>query len=214
MAVDNIGVVLTTRGARTVRRDLETIGVSAGKAQTSVTLLRRAMGLLGAGLLIKQYATLSDEFINIRNRIKIVTSSMEELIEVHERLLSIANATRSSFRGTTELFVRLSLAAKALGIEQDRLLPVTKSINEAILLSGATAREAEAGLIQLSQGIAANRLGGDELRSVLEQLPVVADVIAKSMGITRGELRLMGEQGKITGEIVVEAFEKARVELE
>ncbi len=213
MAVDNIGVVLTTRGARTVRRDLETIGVSAGKAQTAVTLLRRAMGLLGAGLLIKQYATLSDEFINIRNRIKIVTSSMEELIEVHERLLSIANATRSSFRGTTELFVRLSLAAKALGIEQDRLLPVTKSINEAILLSGATAREAEAGLIQLSQGIAANRLGGDELRSVLEQLPVVADVIAKSMGITRGELRLMGEQGKITGEIIVKAFEKARVEL-
>jgi tape measure domain-containing protein len=213
MATEQIGIRLFTTGARTVRRDLETIGVSAGKAQTSVTLLRRSLGLLGAGAVIRQYAVLSDEFITIQNRLKIVTSGTKELAEAQKSLLSIANETRSSFRGTTELYVRLSLASKALGIEQDRLLPVTRSINQAILLSGATAREAEAGLIQLSQGIAANRLGGDELRSVLEQLPVVADVISKSLGITRGELRLMGEEGKLTGEVIVKAFEEAREEL-
>lgn len=49
---------------------------------------------------------------------------------------------------------------------------------------------------------------------MLEQLPVVADVIAKSLGVTRGGLRKLGEEGKISAEIVLDAFKGARIELE
>ncbi len=81
-------------------------------------------------------------------------------------------------------------------------------------ISGASAQEASAGLIQLSQGLASGTLRGDELRSVLEQLPKVADVIAQSLGITRGELRTFGEQGLITAEQVTTAFLEAGDELD
>jgi len=83
-----------------------------------------------------------------------------------------------------------------------------------VILSGAGVREAEAGLLQLSQGLASNTLQGDELRSVLENLPYVADVIAKHFGITRGELRKFGREGKISAKDILEAFKKAGTEID
>jgi tape measure domain-containing protein len=105
------------------------------------------------------------------------------------------------------------LAGKDLGITQKELTQFTESLNQAIILSGASAVEAQAGLIQFSQGIASGALRGDELRSVLEQLPVVADILAKELNVTRGELRELGAQGAITSDIILKAFANARVEL-
>jgi hypothetical protein len=57
-------------------------------------------------------------------------------------------------------------------------------------------------------------LRGDELRSIMEQLPMVADIIARHLGVTRGELWALGHQGKITSLDLVEAFRDAREEIE
>lgn len=172
--------------------------------------------LVGVSFLvvINELRQLSDTFINVQNRLKTVTDGEEELKNVTEELFAISERTRSSFQGTAELYARVGLSAKELGRTQSELLQFTESLNKAILLSGASAQEAESGLIQLSQGIASGALRGDELRSVLEQLPAVADVIAKSLGVTRGELRALGQEGKITADIVLDAFKQARVELD
>jgi lambda family phage tail tape measure protein len=172
--------------------------------------------LLGVSfvVVINELRQLSDTFINVQNRLKTVTNGEEELGATTEELFKIAERTRSSFQGTAELYTRVGLSAKELGRTQGELLQFTESLNKAILLSGASAQEAESGLIQLSQGIASGALRGDELRSVLEQLPAVADVIAKSLGVTRGELRALGQEGKITADVVLDAFKQARVELD
>jgi len=129
------------------------------------------------------------------------------------QLAAVAERTRTSFRGVTELFSRLAINSRELGVNQQQLINFTESLNQAIVISGAGTREANAALIQLSQGIASGTLRGDELRSVLEQLPVVADVIANSLGRTRGELRELGREGAITGEVIFNAFAEAREEL-
>src|SRR5690606_2602352 len=98
-----------------------------------------------------------------------VTTGTENLTTVTSRLFDVANRTRSSFEGTANLYARVALATKELGIGQQELLTFTERVNQAIILSGASAQEAQAGLIQLSQGLASGALRGDELRSVLEQ---------------------------------------------
>jgi tape measure domain-containing protein len=146
--------------------------------------------------------------------LKLVTEGTFELKAVQEELFAISQSTRTSFEANATLFNRLALSAKDLGVSLDDVLSVTKSLNQAVILSGAATTEASAGLIQLSQGVASNRLSGDELRSVLEQLPVVADVIAKQLGVTRGELKFFGEAGKISADTIFKAFANAREELE
>lgn len=206
-----INVVVRTSGVNVVRKELDEIdkkGDSLGKS------LRNAFAFLGGALLVRELIELSDAFTNVQNRLRIVTDGVDGLNEATAELLRISNDTRVSFTATAELYTRTALAVKELGRSQAETLQFTESLNQAVILSGASAQEAQAGLIQLSQGLASGTLRGDELRSVLEQLPVVADVIAKHMGVTRGELRELGKQGEITAEIILDSFKAARRELE
>lgn len=207
--------------ASQAQRGLDQTGRSADRARKrtdnlarSLSSLRRVMGFLGFGILVSGLTEYADAVTGVQNRLRILESDTTKLAQTTKDLKRVADETRSSFTGSAELYQRVGLASRNLGRENTNLLGIVKSVNQAIILSGATAKEANNGLIQLSQGIAANRLGGDELRSVLEQLPVVADVIAESMGITRGELRAFGEQGKITGDVVLTAFEQAAGKLD
>jgi len=213
MAKEKIEIVVTEKGAAKVTKNIKGIGTGATTAHSSVSALKGLLASLITVAALKKVQEYADTYTNIQNRLKIVTKNTAELNVVTKELFAIANRTRSSFEGTAEVYARTALALKDVGVSQRETLQFSESLNQAIILSGASATEAHAGMIQLSQGLASNRLSGDELRSVLEQLPAVADVIAKHMGITRGELRKMGEDGKITAKIVLDAFKAARGEL-
>lgn len=213
MTTERIDVIVTERGARTVRRNIEGIGQGATLAQGAVQLLRRTLVTLGAAFGVREVVRLVDSYTNLQNRLKTVTQGTAELGAVTQELFAVANRTRSSFENTVETFTRAALAVRELGIAQQQTINFTESLNQAILLSGATTQEANNALIQFSQGLASGALRGDELRSVLEQLPVVADVIAKEMGVARGELRELGRDGSITAGLILNAFKNAREEL-
>jgi len=199
------------RGSRTVRRELQGVERAADRLRTQI---RRAFAFGAIALAVRQVTNLADSFTNLQNRLRVVTDGQAELTNVTERLLGVSQRTRASFESTVELFARLAINARELGTTQQELVGFTQSINQAILISGASAKEANAALIQLSQGLASGSLRGDELRAVLEQLPVVADVIAQELGVTRGQLRELGAEGEITSEIIISAFQNAREELD
>lgn len=199
------------RGARAVERSLDRVEQRADRTRE---LLSRAFAFIGVGAGIQQLTTLVNTFDNLQNRLRTVTNSTSELAAVNQELFEISQRTRSSFEGSVELFARVARSTQRLGVSQQQTLQFTESLNQAILLSGATAQEAQAGLIQLSQGLASGALRGDELRSVLEQLPEVADVIAQSLNVTRGELRELGAQGQITAQVVLDAFAQASDDLQ
>jgi len=213
----------TRKVTERIGRRVRVGGIKKAKAETDKlgNSVQRVTGLLaGLGItvgvreLIGGFVRLSDTFTNYQNRLKIVTKDTDDLRKVTRELFQIADDTRSAYGATAELFARVSLASKELGKSQSELLTFTKALNQAVILSGASAQEARAGIIQLSQGIASGALRGDELRSVLEQLPKVADTLAKSLGVTRGELRKLGEAGKLTGAKVVDAMTRAAAKLE
>lgn len=214
MAEERIDIVITERGSRVVKRNLEDIGKTSKNSADGVQLLKRAMGALGLGLGIRELTRFLDINTRLENRLRATGLAGKELTGVYRALFNAANDTRSSLEGSVELYSRLAISSKELGVSQSQLVDFTKSLNQAILLSGAGAQEAQNGLIQLSQGMASGALRGDELRSVLEQLPTVADVIAKELGVTRGALRDMGEEGKISADIILRAFQNAKKELE
>lgn len=198
------------QGTRVVERQLVRVENAADRLRQT---LARAFAFIAVGAAVRQIIRMADTLTNLQNRLRLVTNGTEELNQVTEELFGIANRTRSAFEATGELYARLALSSKELGRSQQELLNFTESLNQAVILSGAAAQEARNGIIQLSQGIASGALRGDELRSVLEQLPAVADVIAKQLGITRGELRILGEQGKITADVILDAFKASREEL-
>ncbi|KKL10036.1 hypothetical protein LCGC14_2559860, partial [marine sediment metagenome] len=204
--VSGIGKRIKTDKVRRFNRELRKTGDIGKQVRGIITQI---FGAIGVGLAIREIVRMSDVYQNFQNRLKIVTTSTEDLTAVTKQLFEVANDTPVSFAATAELFTRVSIATKNLGRTQKEVIAFTRTLNKAVILSGATAAEAKNGIIQLSQGLASGALRGDELRSVLEQLPKVADAISKSMGITRGELRKMGEAGKISADIIIDAMAKA-----
>ncbi len=213
MATETVRIRFLADGTRIVEREIQKIERRSKEAGDTLGFLKRALLGIGAATVIRGIIRTADAFTNLQNRIRLVTNSTQELNKVTLELLAISNRTRSSLDVNANLFNRLALSTKELQVPTSELLKITESLNQAVLISGATAQEAQAGLIQLSQGLASGTLRGDELRSVLEQLPVIADVISKSLGVTRGELRKLGAQGEITAQVVLKAFIEAREEL-
>lgn len=214
MTTENIDIRIREDGARVVRRNLEDIDPAARKAAGGVDYLKRMLAALGGVLAVRELVRLLDTFTQLENRLRSTGIEGAALTGVYRELLAISNQTRSSVEGSVELYARLAASSKELGVSQRQLIDFTKSLNQAIILSGASAQEAQGGLQQLAQGLASGTLAGEELKSILENLPAVADIIAKSMGKTRGELKKLGSEGKISAQIVLKAFQEAREELD
>lgn len=192
--------------SRVIERRLKIIEKQAERVRRAML---GAFQLAGIGFAVDQIVQLADAFTNIENRIRVVTDSQAELIAVTQKLFDISQATRVSVESTTELYSRLALTTRNLGTSQEELISFTETLNQALTLSGVTGAEAEGGLIQFSQGLGLGALKGDELRSVLEQIPVVADIIAKELGVVRSQLIKLGPTGVITTEVILRAFKNA-----
>lgn len=200
-------------GAHVVKRNIQDIGTSADGVQGSVKKLKTLLGGLVTTKVIKDTVMLADTYANLMNRLRVVTSGTYELTRAMEGIADISRETRSALESNVDMYARVAINTKQLGMVQEDVLRFSRQLNHAIILSGVTAREAQWGMVQFSQALASNALRGDELRAVLEQLPVVTDVIAKHFGVTRGELRKLGFEGRITAKDIIEAFNEAEAEL-
>jgi tape measure domain-containing protein len=163
---------------------------------------------LSFGALITETIKLADKYTLLDGRVKLVSKTSKEFEKAQENLFKIAQNTRIGYAKTLEVYARFARATEELGTSQDDLARLTDIVNKSIKISGATATEADAALIQFSQGIAAGALRGQELNSVMEQTPAIANAIADGMGIARTEIRKMAAEGKLTAEVVVKALLK------
>jgi tape measure domain-containing protein len=213
MATERIDIQITETGARRVKRSIEDIGQGASGAERALTLLKRALGGLGLAAAVRSILQTADAYTNMQNQLKLVTTGTMNLAVVTDELFGIAQRTRGSLEGTADVYTKVARQASALGLSQREVLTFTESLNQAIALSGSTAQQAEAGIRQLGQAIGSGALRGDELNSILENTGEVAKVIADGMGVTIGQLRKLGAEGKITGQAIVEAFNKAQESL-
>jgi tape measure domain-containing protein len=127
-----------------------------------------------------------------------------------------ANEAGISADNTIDAFARIARNGEALGASTNQLLQLSETIQKLGIVSNASAGEISAGQLQLSQALASGKLNGDELRSVMENLPALAKAIADGLGVSVGQLRSMGAAGELTGDKVFKALlsqtEKVREE--
>ncbi|SUB38194.1 Phage-related minor tail protein [Pasteurella multocida] len=158
-------------------------------------------------------ANTADSYKNYEARVHLVSRSNQEAQGTFKELMSIANETGQQFASTAELYTRVyrSMGSNANHAE---VLNFTKTVQQALVVSGAGAQESQAALIQLSQGLAAGALRGEEFNSVAEQAPIILEVLQKSLGKTRGELRKMAEEGKLSAQLIIAAMKESSDEIQ
>ena len=99
------------------------------KLTRSLGGMRSLFAGLGIGLVAREFLQLQDAATTIDNKIRLATRTTDELNAVYEELKNISNETRSSLEANAQLFQRIGLATKNLGLtykEQTNLIRGTR----------------------------------------------------------------------------------------
>ncbi|MFW1954317.1 tape measure protein [Acinetobacter guillouiae] len=202
------------RNARALDRELQSIERTGNYATTSMNSMsvaaRQLAGYLAGVVTVGTAIAKMDTYTGLNNKLKLVTKSQSELNTAMNDTFKIAQNTAQAWDSVAQIYQRFSDNAQRLNITQAKTAELTDTVAKAIAISGGSAASAEAALVQFSQALASNVLRGEELNSVMEQAPGLAKAIAQGMGITVGQLRSVAAEGKITGDVLVDALTKAR----
>ena len=188
------------------KNNLAQVSEQNKKATNTTRGLKTAVGALATVATAKKIVEYADSWKLTNSRLKLVTTSTENLTNVEEALFKTSQQTRQEYGATADLYARIAKASSEMGTSQNDLLKVTKAVNQAMIVSGATTQEASSVITQLSQGLASGVLRGEEFNSIMEGGSRVADALADSLGVARGDLRAMAEQGELTSEVVMQAL--------
>ena len=205
------------KAARAVQRDMASIQSSMSDAarrgaEEVAAGFRRvafeAVGLTSALAAVKAAVGKADEWTNLNNRLRLVTQGQAQFAAAQADVIRIAASSRQPLEATAELYQRIASNQSALGLSGVELARVVETISKTMVISGTSAAAAEGALTQLGQAFASGVLRGEELNSILEGAPALAQALADGLNVPRGKLRELGEAGKLSADQVVAALQR------
>lgn len=197
---------------RNIKRATDGMGNGFMTLRRTIGVVGSALAAVGAAKLAREAIQYSDAWKQVNNQLRQVSRSETELQAVRQNLITISRETNTELDSTVSLYSTLTRSTKEMGISSQEVADVTKTVNNLFMASGASAQEAGNAIRQLSQGLSAGALRGDEFNAVAENAPRIMDAIAEKLKMTRGELREFAAQGGITSKILVESLQDYREE--
>lgn len=180
----------------------------AAGAIKSLSGLRGALASIGAGALVAGMVRGAAAAEQLQLRLKLLSREYGETERVQQFVAQSAKTFGQSqveaAAGVADVYARL----RPLGTSLAEIETVYKGFNAVALASGTSAEAASGAFLQLSQALGSGRLQGDEFRSVAEQVPGILKLVANEMGVTVGQLKQLGSEGKITSDVLINALAK------
>jgi len=174
------------------------------QASKNITSFIRTTSIALGGLLAAGGITsISSQFTELSNRIALTTGRTSALASQQAKLFAVSRRSNAQLSTTINLYSSLALNTKA---SNEEALALTETLIKAGKIGGGSAATIDNAIIQLQQGLASGVLRGEELNSVLEGLPRVAQALAQELGKDIGQLKGLAAQGRITGEVVRDAL--------
>lgn len=148
----------------------------------------------------------SDEWSGARSRIGLQTGDSRTRDRSSQFLFQSAQNTGQSYSSLADTFVSLARGRESLGITNDQTLLLSNTLSKLLTIGGGSQGSQDAALTQFGQAMNSGVLRGDELNSVIEQAPRLAQAIAESLGTSVGNLKKLGEEGKITSKAIADGL--------
>lgn len=201
------------RNAHALANELESIekkGDFATKSMDSMSVATRQLAGYMAGIVtIGAAINKIDTYTGINNKLKLVTNSQQELNQAMQDTFAIAQRSASSWGAVNDVYSKYMSNAKTLNLTQEQTARLTEITSKAVAISGSTTESAAGALFQYGQALDGNILRGEEYNALVDGAGGLLSAMAKGLGVTRGELRQMMLDGKLTGEVITKALLKA-----
>lgn len=210
-AMDDIRYSTMNVETATASAAVEMQNLSSRMSQTTTqgnSMLTTVRNLAGAFLGMQSVQWLvgtSDQLTQINARLEMITGSAEAAAEANEQIYQAAMRSRGAYTDMADLVSQLGTLAGNAFTDTGEIVAFAEQLQKQMALSGTSTMAAQAAMLQLTQGLSSGALRGEELNSVLEQTPMIAQTIADYLGMTTGEMRELASEGGLTAEVVKNA---------
>lgn len=182
-------------------------GAQLSAISGQLALARNAtLALVGAQTL-GELVRMVDTYSQLSARLKLVTTSTQAATQAQQQLFAIAQRNGIALNDAAGLFLRIAQPMREMGANQAQVLAVTEAVGQSLRISGSNAQESASAMQQFAQALGAGVLNGDELRSILENAPRLAQAVADGLGVPIGKLKELGEQGSLSSQKVLQALQ-------
>ena len=192
-------------------------GNAANKTNGSLSNLKAIfLGSLGANIAAAAIQKVGDaighvfdaaqEFASIQARLGLIVGEQGNVAALNKEIYESARRSRTEYASMAETVATLSQSAHDAFPDPKEAVDFAEKINKVMAIGGTTGENKKNAMIQLTQGLASGQLQGDEFRSIAENAPMIENIIAKTMGVSRGELKKLASEGKVTAEVIKKAM--------
>jgi tape measure domain-containing protein len=187
MATENLELNIVVTGAGAGAAQIDRLTKSA---QSSLNIMRLMRNVLVAASFLRASEgifTLINSFQLMQQQLLIVTGNVRDASASFQLVFQIAQQARSPLDAVNTLFQRMVRTGGTMNLTYKQVADVTRAVAESFTIAGASADETHNAIIQLTQGLNLGILRGQDLRSVIEFNPVLAQAFADklySLGLT------------------------------
>ena len=199
MTLDTSGV---ESGLKRVESKLQDVKKNAKESGDALSTAFSVAFLAGAAVKVVEYA---DAYQNLKNKLMAFSGGQEEANNKFKDITDIAKNTRSDISAVGDLYTKLTITSKELGLSQGQVGKITETFSKALKVSGASAASSASAILQFGQAMASGKLNGDEFKSLMENSPVFMRKMAEGLKVPLGDLKKLASEGKITSETMAAA---------
>ena len=166
------------------------------------------LGALGAALAVagNQVASIGSKVINLGNQwgktnamVRNAVGSGGDFNKSMSETLGVANELGVSVQDIAGEASRLVQLAPKTIPDYKTSLKFLRLLDMDMISTGADSSEVSSAMQQVTQALGKGIVNGDELNSILENSPQIAQLLAKHLNVGVGELKNLGAAGKISG---------------
>jgi len=207
---------LAAAGLKKEERALIDLGNASNHASNKLSklgslkgLLKTALASIAAVKTAKQAINMSDEYANMHARLDMIRDGTQTTEELQKSIYTSAQRTGSAYTTTANGVAKMRMQAGDVFQNNGETIAFLETMNKSFVVGGASIEDQKNAMLQLTQAMASGKLQGDELRSLAETSPALIQAIANKLGVSRGEVKKLGADGKITADIVKTAMLEA-----
>lgn len=130
-------------------------------------------------------------------RFESFTGSAEKAQAVMAALEGVAERSRGSFSEVAAIYGQLNVSLRNVGRNEPEILRLTESVQKLIEISG-NGKNAAASIEVFQAALVRGEVDARTFRRVVEDFPILLEIIEKQTGKTARQLRIMAEDGKLS----------------
>lgn len=186
------------------------------KDLVSSTFGQLTMANLAAGAIAKIGSTIaslpaylihtSDTYAGIEARLRLIVGEGGDVEAMNQRIYESAIRARGSYFQMADAVGKIAMTAKEAFPDPQQVVPFMEGIQKLFTIGGTGVQQQADALLQLTQALGSGKLQGDEFRSIAETAPMIEQMVAEYMNVSRGALKQLSSDGQITSEILKNAI--------